>query len=539
MTSTVWQSWDGTCLRWRVDPAVAASDHVQLWLDGVLFERAPMAEFGQREFALAPAGHPRMLFSLRTAHGVVLAPAWRVHYGEPAEVGCDVWNGDVAELSPLAGCPLPSTRALAHAPGVSIVVPIHNSAKLVRACIDSVRRWSSRLPRLILIDDASQEPEIDVLLRECESHPDIVVLRNAENQGYTRSCNRGIEVAGNDDIVLLNADTEVGPRWLQRLRQIAYSDESIGSVTAVSDNAGAFSVPELETYCPIPSCWSLTQTQRALLHDAGGCLPELPSGNGFCMYIKRAVFDRVGLLDADAFPQGYGEENDLCQRAEREGFRHVIAGDVFVRHVRSASFGEARRTALGVTGMQVLRARYPDYEKKVGDTLYSFQRRVLDYRVRRIYAAADAMRDGRAPRPRVLIGVADPARGAVISAAVREQYQAFILEVNESRMRLSDEAAVSQSVHEETGHAGDAGELLLRWLVEHAFELIHLDSPLAALKRTADELAIPVLDMTGESLEYPVAGPSGPEAAEAVALRIRSGLMSRYQQVMNEGTSFG
>ena len=121
------------------------------------------------------------------------------------------------------------------------------------------------------------------------------------------------------------------------------------------------------------------------------------------MYIKRAMLDAVGVLDADAFPFGYGEENDLCQRAERAGFRHVIAGDVFVAHARSASFGDARRAALGAQGMAVLRQRYPDYEDQVGATLFSFDRRVLDYRVRRIYADCDSYYATQPPQPRVLL----------------------------------------------------------------------------------------------------------------------------------------
>jgi hypothetical protein len=52
--------------------------------------------------------------------------------------------------------------------------------------------------------------------------------------------------------------------------------------------------------------------------------------------------------------------------------------------------------------MAVLRQRYPDYEDKVGATLFSFDRRVLDYRVRRIYADSDGFYASRPPQPRVL-----------------------------------------------------------------------------------------------------------------------------------------
>lgn len=469
MTAARWQSWDGRCLRWQVD---ATGTQVELWLDGVLFARLSGSPVAEIAFDIAPAGHAQMEFALRRDDGSLIAPTWRVRFGQAAVAGIDQWTGELAALQPLADAPLPDAQTLAQCAPVSIIIPIHNSAQIVQRCIESVLRWSTGNARLVLIDDASDEPAIADVLARYAGRQHVTLLRNTQNLGYTRTCNLGIGAAGDDDIVLLNADTEVGPRWLERLRLTAYADANTGTVTAVSDNAGAFSVPELERYCPIPARWSLVQTQRALLQQAGACLPQLPSGNGFCMYIKRAMLDRVGVLDADAFPCGYGEENDLCQRGERQGFRHVIAGDVFVRHVRSASFGEARRLTLGVSGMAVLRQRYPDYEEKVGATLWSFARRVLDYRVRRVYAAAQSER-AVLPRPRVLM-VADRADAIQrMAARIPVDYEPLALFVNEDGWQLLQKTHSGMIALDTCPSGCDCGQQLRQWLVRYAIELVH------------------------------------------------------------------
>ena len=392
--SSRWLSWDGRRLRWHSDQANA-----QLRVDGIVFQRFPAVGDAERAFDYSPTGNAEISVSLHDESGGELAPSWRIRMGETVSLGVDGWSGHAMAM-----------RAITHATAprgvdrpVVVVVPIFNAAALTQRCIESVLRWTSAPARLVLIDDASPEPDVAPMLARYASRTDISIMRNASNLGYTRSSNLGIAAAGNADVVLLNSDTHVGPRWLDRFRAIAYADDSIGTVTAVSDNAGAFTVPELEQYCPIPSAWSLEQTQRALLQRTACPHPQLPTGNGFCMYIKRAMLDAVGVLDADAFPSGYGEENDLCQRAEHAGFRHVIAGDVLVAHARSASFGDARRAALGAQGMAVLRQRYPDYEDKVGATLFSFDRRVLDYRVRRIYADHDGFHASHPPQPRALV----------------------------------------------------------------------------------------------------------------------------------------
>lgn len=482
-----WQSWDGRRLSWRV--AAAAPATVELWLDGVAFARAQAAA-GECDFAFAPTGQAELEFLLRDVQGEMLGPAWRVRYGQAATVGADEWQGAPRALRPLPDAPLPSPEAWAQVRAVAIIVPIYNSPQCLKHCIDAVLRWTHGPARLILIDDASTDPAIASLLAEYAGYDNVLVRRNPQNLGYTRSTNLGIGLAGAADVVLLNSDTQVGPRWLERLRLSAYADTEIGTITAVSDNAGAFSVPELEQYCPIPAAWTLPQAQRALLQHTGSCLPQLPTGNGFCMLVKRTMLDRVGVLDAAAFPSGYGEENDLCQRGEQAGFRHVLAGDVLVQHARSASFGDARRAALGAQGMAVLRERYPDYEAEVGANLFSFERRVLDYRVRRIYAQADAI----ALHPRVLLACSEVMEAATIAATLQNQFDVFVLRVDDSHWRMFHYANGVLIVCAEAVPGDEAA--LRAWLVRYAVELVHVldaDTPTATLQRLASTVAVPVV----------------------------------------------
>src|SRR3712207_8814600 len=63
-----------------------------------------------------------------------------------------------------------------------------------------------------------------------------------------------------------------------------------------------------------------TEIYTLSLHDA---LP-ISTGNGFCMYIRRDCLDAVGMLDEEAFPRGYGEENDFCMRATRDGWINLV-----------------------------------------------------------------------------------------------------------------------------------------------------------------------------------------------------------------------
>ncbi len=399
--------WSGRELTLRLDPSRGIR-RIALDLDDSFFTEIPVDAEGTARFAFAFAPGAHVGLNVRVRDGrdgtpLVDAPL-AIRFGEPGThaVRDAADAGDLGDI----GSHVPFGVDCATGE-VAIVVPVYDAPALVARCLDSLLAHTAGNARLIVIDDASPDPAIAPLLARYASRANVGVLRNETNRGFTATANRGIVAAGRADVVLLNADTEVGPNWLTGLRRAAASAADVATVTAVSDHAGAFSVPELERENPMPARWRFEDTARALWLGAGHAYPALPTGNGFCMYIRRATIDAAGLLDEAAFPEGYGEENDFCQRASARGLRHLIAGNVYVRHARSASFGHERRARLGVTGMAVLRERWPNYEADVSATLYSYERRVLDWRVRRIFATADA-----APPLRVLAAGAnasDPA----------------------------------------------------------------------------------------------------------------------------------
>ena len=96
--------------------------------------------------------------------------------------------------------------------------------------------------------------------------------------------------------------------------------------------------------------------------------PELTTGNGFCMYIKRSVIEELGLFDDKTFGKGYGEENDFCYRALDHGYTNVLCDDTFIYHKGTQSFKKenmtASRAALIEEHMNLLRKKHPIYVQK-------------------------------------------------------------------------------------------------------------------------------------------------------------------------------
>lgn len=248
---------------------------------------------------------------------------------------------------------------------VDVIVPVFNAGVLARRCIESVIAAKNHVDfELVVIDDASSEADLIEWLDQLASGGTIKLLRNAENLGFVASVNRGMLLHATADVVLLNSDTEVADGWLDRLVASAESQGRVATVTPWSNNATICSWPDWPEGGELPADVDWRDYDRLARTHCAGRRAWLPTAVGFCMYIRRAALDAVGVFDAAAFGRGYGEENDFCLRASAAGFVHLLAADTYVYHRGHASFGEGNGE-LKRQAAAVLEQRWPDYAARI------------------------------------------------------------------------------------------------------------------------------------------------------------------------------
>ncbi len=243
---------------------------------------------------------------------------------------------------------------------VDIIIPVYNGYEDLRLCIPSVKKHTDLTRhRVILIDDCSPDeriaPYLDALAQE-----NILVLHNGKNLGFSGNVNKGISLGRDRDVILLNSDTVVTRGWVEKLMACAYREESIGTVTPLSNSATLCSVPVMCRDNQVPEHLTVDEygalIERCSLHR----YPEITVAVGFCMYIKRRVIEDVGLFDAETFGRGYGEENDFCNRALQLGYHHVMCDDTFIYHKGTGSFDTEEKQALLRAHNAILEERYPE-----------------------------------------------------------------------------------------------------------------------------------------------------------------------------------
>ncbi len=278
--------------------------------------------------------------------------------------------GDVPpDLAAAAGLRGPQASAPSEpARPVAVVVPVYRDRALTLACLDSVFASVPPGTPVIVVNDASPEPALGAALADLAAAGRIALIAHRRNLGFPAAANAGLRAAfaltPRHDAVLLNSDTLL-PRgrtasWLDRLRAVVQAQADVGTATPLSNDATILSYPHADRANPPPDAPSLAQLDALAARANAGVGVEVPTGVGFCLYIRHECAVEVGLFRPALFAQGYGEENDFCLRARHLGWRHVAAAGVVVGHVGGVSFGAAR-AALIARNLAVLERLYPGY----------------------------------------------------------------------------------------------------------------------------------------------------------------------------------
>ncbi len=243
---------------------------------------------------------------------------------------------------------------------LGIIVPVYAGCEELRACLDSVFQSDNKTRyELLAIYDQGPEPEILEYLRELEQQGRIKLLVNDKNLGFVKTVNKGLAAFDSLDCIILNSDTVVANAWIDRLSQHA-NKPSVATVTPFSNNAEICSFPN---FCEKNELFLQNTTEsidRIFSSNVQKASIEIPTGVGFCMYISRRALNKCGTLDEDRFGLGYGEENDLCVRFAKAGFKNVLATNVFVEHIGEVSFSDQKQ-ALIRRSMYVLEQLHPKY----------------------------------------------------------------------------------------------------------------------------------------------------------------------------------
>jgi glycosyltransferase involved in cell wall biosynthesis len=217
---------------------------------------------------------------------------------------------------------------------VSIVILTFNELEYTKKCVESIRKHTPEQYEIIFVDNGSKDGTVKWLKKLIQKNQTFKLVENKKNLGFAKGCNQGITASSGEYILLLNNDVLVTESWLSGMLECTNSSPDIGIVGPMTNNISGLQKVVNEDY---GSNENLDAYAR--LFREKNRYRRIPARRivGFCMLFKRELIKEIGLLD-ETFGSGNYEDDDFCLRASLQGYKNLIAGDVFVHHAGSRTF---------------------------------------------------------------------------------------------------------------------------------------------------------------------------------------------------------
>lgn len=223
----------------------------------------------------------------------------------------------------------------------------YNTCELTLAALRSIYAETGEISfEIHVVDNASRDGSAAAISAE---FPDVVVHALPENLGFGRAVNLAAREAGGRYLLLLNPDTAVLDRAIERLIEFAeaHPDAGIyGGITLHDDGS-----PNRTSCWNRPTLWSafaqgiglsalfrgsaLFDSERVPASRLLGDTAEVDIVTGCFLLIRRELWERLGGFDPAFFM--YGEDFDLCLRARALGARPCVHPQARIVHHGGAS----------------------------------------------------------------------------------------------------------------------------------------------------------------------------------------------------------
>ena len=192
-------------------------------------------------------------------------------------------------------------------------------------CVNRVLRWRELRPDVLVVDNASEPADRDLLAGALAGRAELVF--NQENGGFAGGSNRGIEKALEKDVgqvALCNYDADFAEETLIRLIDTLARYPEIGAVGPVLREGE-------RRFAGGRDIGRFLETRRSLASSEEPGPPVVVDYvPGTLIVIRRSVFEQCGLLDEDYFFSG--EVADYCRRIRDRGWKCAVNREVAVNH---------------------------------------------------------------------------------------------------------------------------------------------------------------------------------------------------------------
>jgi len=227
-----------------------------------------------------------------------------------------------------------------------VIIVNYNSGECLEECLESLRRETSLdETQVVVVDNASGEGDLS---KAQTLFPWVDFILNSKNVGFATASNQGLASQNASFYLLLNPDTIILDRAIERVVEFLASTPAAGIVGCRVENpdgtlqkASRRSIPTIEN-----SFYHLLGLDRLFpnslrfgrynaRHLDPGKNQKVEAVSGSFLMFRHALLEQTGGLDERFFL--YGEDLDFCFRALQKGWSNYYFAGARVLHRKSQS----------------------------------------------------------------------------------------------------------------------------------------------------------------------------------------------------------
>ena len=226
-------------------------------------------------------------------------------------------------------------------PRISIIIVNWNGLHHLRELMETIRAQTFQDFETIMVDNGSTDGSVEWMR---DNYPGVKLLPQGRNLGFCAGNNAGARAASGEYLFLLNNDTALRPDALKEM--LAVMEEKGPSCFGVFPKVLFFDEPYvINAFGVIWNNECQWKDHRVGLLDFGQFKePEQVFGSIFAAVLVRSeAFFEMGMFDEAFF--SYGEDFDVCYRANVLGYKFFTAPKAEVLHKYRGSSVEKKRPA--------------------------------------------------------------------------------------------------------------------------------------------------------------------------------------------------
>lgn len=240
---------------------------------------------------------------------------------------------------------------------LSVIIVTWNSEEDIEECLSSIYNPSYNESELkietIVVDNNSSDKSIEVIENFIKNYPNNVkLIKNPENAGYTKGCNQGMKIASGEFVLLLNPDTKIQDKALQKMVNFLLARNDIGAVAPQllnKDNNIQYSCRKFPKYTDmffeiglLSSVFSKSKffarwKMRYFSHEE---LSEVEQPMGAALMIKNDLLKRINHMDERFYM--FFNDIDTCKQISDLGYKIFFNPDAKIYHKTGKSIFKDR-----------------------------------------------------------------------------------------------------------------------------------------------------------------------------------------------------